>query len=92
MCKVKIKEHIANYGDVQNVVMGTILRQKGEYKDDHILTTVMQYCQGARITVDRIKTKIMIAESLDILQRNNRIICNNGMFKTRHALPIKSVK
>lgn len=90
MCKVKVGKHIENYGDVQNIIIGTILRQRKEYRYDHILDTVMSYCQGAQFAVDVMKAKKMVLESLDILQRNNRIKCRNGKFETQHVLPIKN--
>ena len=82
MCRVKYGEAICNNEDVRNLIAGVILRQKNEYIADYIVNIVCKYLQGSTIDISRNDVSVLVDNSLDVFERNDEIICENGRYRT----------
>ena len=88
MCKVKSGVCIKTRQDVQNLVIGLIFRQQHEYSQGDILYIVEHYTQGAEVKLERDALNTIISKNLDILHRNGRIQCKNGIYRSQNILNV----
>lgn len=82
MCKIKSGKAIHNNEDIRNLITGVILRQRKEYRKDHIVSTVLYYLDGTNLIVDKGNVSRLIDNGLDILGRNGEVTCWNGVYRT----------
>ncbi len=86
MCKVKTGALIVNKGDVQNMIVGIILRQQNKYKKEEILEMSKKYFQGSALEMDNNTFMEIIEENLEIFSRNEKIFCENGNYIPRSLI------
>ena len=82
MSKIKCGTEICNIEDIKNLIVGIIFRQKGNYAKEDITGTVTHYLQGSLLVIRENIVNDLVENSLDVLQRNNDIICENGRYRT----------
>ncbi len=80
MCRVKTRESITNNNDLQNLVIGVLNRQISSFIKDDILNTVVYYCEGSNLGLDRQSLSNIIDENLDELYVKGFIDCRKGEY------------
>lgn len=80
MCKVKSGINLNSETDLQNMVIGIILRQQTKYQENDILKTAKYYSQNANFPIKTITLKRTIRRSLDILVRFEKVNCLDGIY------------
>lgn len=80
MCKVSSGASIKNWQDVQNLVIGIILRQQEEYCIENILDLVQYYMVGSPINAKENELYGVILNNLDLLYIRNKVKCKNGYY------------
>lgn len=80
MCKIKSGVQIGNEMDLQNMIVGIILRQQHEYQEKDIIKIVIKYSEKAPIDVKEPLLKKMVQDNLDLLYRLKRIRCLDGVY------------
>lgn len=80
MCKIYSGAMISNWQDVQNLVIGIILRQQQEYCIENILHLVERYMEGSSVIVQEKQLRDIIAKNLNLLYIRNKVRCKNGYY------------
>ena len=80
MCKVKFGVNLNNESDLQNMVIGIILRQNQQYREKDILNKVMYYSKNANIDITTPLVRNMVRENLNFLLRNQKVCCMDGVY------------
>ena len=80
MCKVKFGANLNNESDLQNMVVGIILRQNQKYKEKDILNIVTHYSKNANMDVSPSLIKNITRENLSFLLRNQKVCCLDGVY------------
>lgn len=80
MCKVKSGVNIKNKSDLQNMIIGIILRQSKQYNEREIYKAVMYHSKNAQIAINSDYVKNMINDNLDFLIRCKKVSCMDGVY------------
>lgn len=80
MCKVKSGSNIENKADLQNLVIGIILRQRNKYVEQDIFDAVAYHSQNSAMETDTWLIKDIVRDNLDFLQRTNKLFCMDGVY------------
>ncbi len=80
MCKVKSGSNIENKADLQNLVIGIILRQRNKYVEQDIFEAVAYHSRNAAMAIDTWLIKDIVRDNLDFLQRTNKLFCMDGIY------------
>lgn len=86
MCKVKSGVNLKNNADLQNMVIGIMLRQRNEFIEQDILDAVNYHSRNAEIYIDQWIVKDLVRDNLNFLLRTNRVRCVDGVYT---PLPIE---
>ncbi len=81
MCKVKSGASLKNEADLQNMVIGIILRQRNDYVEQDILDAVAYHSRKAHVKIDSWLIKDIVRDNLSFLQRTNKLFCMDGVYK-----------
>ena len=82
MSKVKCGAEICNIEDVKNLIIGIIFRQKKNYAKEDVIGMVTHYLQDSLLVTNENTVNDLVESSLDLLQRNGDVICENGIYRT----------
>lgn len=80
MCKVKSGVNLKNEADLQNMVIGIMLRQRSKYVEQDILDAVNYHCRNADFDIDQWIIKKFVNDNLNFLMRTNRVRCIDGVY------------
>lgn len=80
MCRVKSGINIKNKNDLQNMVIGIILRQKDKYLEQDIINAVTYFSSNSTMEIDSFLIKNIVKDNLDFLLRTKRLFCMDGVY------------
>ena len=80
MCKIKFGKQLTSLQDMQNLVIGILLRQQYEYNKVQIYNCVNNYCTGAEYKMSQRAIVKLIDKNLDFLSRIGVVQCKNGQY------------
>lgn len=76
---------IKNTTDIENLVISLIFRMKNGYTEEKILNLTFEYLSSIGVTYSKVKLLEIIDNKLDLLQRNNFLKCENGIYTNLSA-------
>jgi len=80
MCKVKSGSSLKNKTDLQNLVIGIILRQRNNYVEQDIFDAVAYHSRNSEMSIDSWLIRQIVRNNLDFLQRSNKLFCMDGVY------------
>lgn len=80
MCHINTKSNIVNQGDVNNLVVGIINRQRVPFTELMIKDMVMYHSAGAKVEIKLPEIENLINKRLDTLVRNDYISYRRGTY------------
>lgn len=80
MCKIKFGKQLTSLQDMQNLVIGILLRQQYEYNKVQIYNCVNNYCTSAEYKMSQRAIVKLIDKNLDFLSRIGVVQCKNGQY------------
>lgn len=90
MCNVKYGCDIKNQNDVQNLIIGIINRQQGDYNKSQIYEMVEYNYHGAEYVMSTKALRKMVDDNLSFLYKAGFIDCWNGLYSPQ-AIKYKSI-
>lgn len=81
MAKLKIGADIKNYGDVRNLII-ELINHSNEFEQDFIIKLTSNYLKGSELKISKKEIYLIVDEILDLMQRKNVIVFNNGIYST----------
>lgn len=79
---VKTGSEIKNFADIENLVVSLIYRMEESFSVKQLFDLTKQYLDGCEIAYSNFDIEKIIDTKLDLLQRNNYVVCSNGEYKT----------
>lgn len=86
MCMLKTGKDIQTLGDINNLVIGTLLRQSQTYSSEDIVRAVRRDSDGSLVPVSDEQLNRMIKNDLDLLVEYGNVRCRNGRYVPRCAV------
>lgn len=80
MAYIKSHENVENDCDLQNLVTSILLRFQTPSSKDELFSIINNYLSGSIYHNDINTIKQKLDETLDILLRNEELICSNGIY------------
>lgn len=86
MANVIHNEDVKNKQDLQNLVIGIILRQDKSFRTEDIVQTVNYWLKGSEFYDNIELIKKYVTDNLDFLQNLDRVKCRNGTYCMKNII------
>ena len=80
MCRVKIGKKISCLSDVQNLIIGIILRQQDAYKEEDILRMTSHFMHGSDLHIPEVVLKKIVRRNLEQITMNKMAFYKKGYY------------
>lgn len=80
MCKIKSGKQLTSAQDMQNLVIGILLRQQYKYNKAQIYNCVNNYCINAEYKMSQNTIRKLVDKNLDFLSRIGTVQCKDGQY------------
>lgn len=80
MCHIKTREKIIDDGDINNLIVGIVLRQRGSFDFGLINKTAKYHLKGAQISINNKDLNAKITHTLDIYTKNRFFSYKDGNY------------
>lgn len=80
----KVDLNIANFGDIENLIVSLVFKTEEVFTLDDILDLTMKYLDSYKVAYSKAKLAKSIEKQLNFLQSKKCVRCSNGRYKTTH--------
>ena len=80
MCHIKTREKIIDDGDINNLIVGIVLRQRGSFDFGLINKTAKYHLKGSQISINNKDLNAKITHTLDIYTKNRFFSYKDGNY------------
>ena len=78
----KVDLNIANFGDIENLIVSLVFKTEKVFTLDDILDLTMKYLDSYHMAYSKAKLAKNIEKQLNVLQSKKCVRCSNGRYKT----------